>query len=101
MRTAIEAELRAEHAEYLAAVELEAAEEAAPAEDEDSAENGYAEKRARKEKRNAALRMKKEKVQQLIEAEYYVGKDTEYLTEYLSRIEDGLAHGLAEMQLMH
>jgi hypothetical protein len=38
VRTAIEAELRAEHAEYLAAVEAEAAEEAAPAEG-DSAED--------------------------------------------------------------
>ena len=38
VQTAIEAELRAEHAEYLAAVEAEAAEEAAPAEG-DSAED--------------------------------------------------------------
>ena len=38
MQTAIEAELRAEHAEYLAAVEAEAAEEAVPAEG-DSAED--------------------------------------------------------------
>ena len=43
------------------------------------------------QKKNAALRVKKEKVLAAIEAEYYVGKDTEYLTEYLSRIEDELA----------